>query len=335
MLYLVACSKPSKTVEVLTPAAFCADSAYAYVSAQVAFGARVPGTEAHKACEQYLVEQLTRFGAEVSIQEGSLPNYAGEQQPIRNIIARFGTTSTSHVEETGVPGGTTMLCAHWDCRPWCDQEQDPALWQTPVLGANDGASGVGVLLEVARQLSLLDSVPSVEIVFFDAEDMGTPEFYEGPQRPNSWCLGSQLYAQELLARKSVRMASPECPEAPECSEAPREGILLDMVGAPDAVFPKEYFSMHFAPSLTEKVWRMGARLGFGRYFSPEKGSAITDDHYFVNTIAGVPCIDIIHYSHQSGTGFPAYWHTTHDDMSNVSVATLHAVGTTVMTYVLR
>lgn len=321
VFFLMACTKPSKTAEVITPAAFCADSAYAYVGAQVAFGARVPGTEAHKLCERYLVEQLTRFGAEVTIQEGSLPNYADEQQPIRNIIARFG--AASHTEGSR---GATMLCAHWDCRPWCDQELDPALWQTPVLGANDGASGVGVLLEVARQLSLLDSVPSVEIVFFDAEDMGTPEFYDGPHRPNSWCLGSQLYATEL----SARMAKSECPEAPL-----KEALLLDMVGAPDAVFPKEYFSMRYAPSLTEKVWRMGARLGFGRYFSQESGIPITDDHYFVNTIAGVPCIDIIHYSRQSGTGFPDYWHTTHDDMSNVSLATLHAVGTTVMTYVLR
>lgn len=300
-----ACSSASHTsAEALSPAAFSADSAYLFIKEQVDLGARVPGSAAHRACEQYLVATLERFGAEVHVQEGSLPCYNGEQQPIRNIVARYGRKDRPAV----------LLCAHWDCRPWCDHDPLPANHEQPVLGANDGASGVGVLLEMARQFSLMDSVPAVEIVFFDAEDMGTPEFFDGPERENTWCLGSQLYAAS----------------APHL----KYGILLDMVGAPDAVFPQEYFSRQYASHIVDKVWRTGRRLGFTAQFSTAQSYPITDDHYYINLLASVPCVDIIHYSMDSNTGFPAYWHTVHDDLSNVSTTTLHAVGTTVLTAVL-
>jgi len=191
----------------------------------------------------------------------------------------------------------------------------------PVLGANDGASGVGVLLELARQFSIFHFPFSIgiDLVFFDAEDMGTPSFYTGKEREDTWCLGSQLWARQ---RKKDGT-----------SKAYEFGILLDMVGSPDAVFPKEYYSLQYASPYVEKVWRMASQLGYGRYFRDTRSYPLTDDHYYVCTMAGIPCLDIIHYDAHNGTGFAHYWHTTHDDMQNISKTTLDAVGRTLMTLI--
>ena len=175
---------------------FSADSAYTYIAQQVAFGARVPGSDEHAACGDWLVKELARHGAQVKEQHGFMPNYAGEQQPIRNIVSYFEGTA-SH---------TILLCAHWDSRPWSDEEEHYDDRFTPVLGANDGASGVGVILEVLRQCAILkdkgEYVPNLQIVFFDCEDMGTPTHYTGKQREHTWCLGSQYWAQELKIQNS-------------------------------------------------------------------------------------------------------------------------------------
>ena len=313
VLLCVCCSKPGKVSQPVVAAPFCADSAYRYIDEQVAFGARVPGTLAHRDCYRYLVEQLRRFGADVETQQGTMINYAGEEQPVVNIIGHFG-------QQTGKR--PVLLCAHWDCRPWADEEDDYADRMTPVLGANDAASGVGVLLEVARQLSLSGSERPVDIVFFDCEDMGTPDFYTGLQRENTWCLGSQMFSRQLPATDAHR--SPY-----------RYGILLDMVASPDAVFYREYYSEHFASSVLDELWSTAAALGYGRFFRQEQTYPITDDHYYLNTIGKVPCVDIIHYTPHGATGFPSYWHTRHDDMTNVSVNTLDAVGKTVMTTLIH
>lgn len=312
LLLLAACSSQpaKKTAEPLRSAAFSADSAYRFINEQVNFGARVPGTPAHEACAKYLMQELRRHGARVEMQQGTRTNYAGEEQPIVNIVGQYGDPSKEGV----------LLCAHWDCRPWSDQEEDYSRRSTPVLGANDGASGVGVLLEIARQLGLTEACPSVTIVFFDVEDMGTPEFYTGIQRENTWCLGSQLWAERYKKEHSCKF---------------RYGILLDMVASPDASFPLEYFSEQYAAFAQQKVWKTASNLGYGRFFKQERSYPLTDDHYYVNTIAGIPCIDIIHYDQRSGTGFPEYWHTNHDDMKNVSVTTLDAVGKTVLTTILQ
>lgn len=329
---------PAASNEAMQPAAFAADSAYRYIADQVAFGPRVPGTDAHRRCAQWLEDELARHGAEVSVQTGSLPNYRGEQQPIHNIIGRFFPDAQQRV----------LLCAHWDCRPWADQE-DPS---QPVLGANDAASGVGVLLEIARQLGTLNLEPltlnpesstlplGVDIVFFDAEDMGTPDFYDGPLREDTWCLGSQLWSHEYVSHKTSvpdvhTTPSPFKGEGTGRGSAFLFGILLDMVASPGAVFPKEYYSMQYASPYVERIWHTAQQLGYGRFFRNQTSYPLTDDHYYVNSIAHIPCIDIIHYDRQSGTGFPAYWHTTHDDMSNVSLETLDAVGRTVLTVLLN
>ena len=291
---------------------FSADSAYTYIAQQLAFGARVPGTQAHEACGDWLLNELARHGAQVKNQHGTMTNYAGKPQAIRNIVAIL-EGNTSHA---------ILLCAHWDCRPWSDEEELYENRFEPVMGANDGASGVGVILEMVRQLSIRKSkgefIPTVQVVFFDCEDMGTPAHFTGSQRDHTWCLGSQYWAQQLKIQNS------------KCKI--NYGVLLDMVGDPSATFPKEYFSMQYARGYVEQLWRTAQRLGYGRYFVQQATYyPITDDHYYVNTIAGIPCVDIIDYKTNTETGFAEWWHTQHDDIQNINKQTLQAVGETVLT----
>lgn len=309
---LTACAaKPAGTVTENRPA-FSGDTAYLFVKHQVSLGSRVPGTKAHQLCMLFLVNSLKNCGADVEIQQGTKLNYAGEEQTIYNIIGRFGDIHQKN---------RLLLCAHYDSRPWCDEEDNYEDRFTALPGANDGASGVGVLLEVARQLSKRDSLPkrAVDIVFFDCEDMGTPSFYTGAEREDTWCLGAQLFAERMVGfglHKDYQY-----------------GVLLDMVGAPDAVFPKEYFSLQYAGNYVEKVWRTADKLGYGRYFKQEHSYPITDDHYYLNAMAGIPCIDIIHYDMRQETGFPYWWHTRQDDMQHIDPATLQAVGEVILSLV--
>ena len=316
LLLCVSCAKQQQSSTADTRYAFSADSAYSYIAQQVAFGARVPGTEEHAACGDWLVKKLLQYGAQVHSQNGSMPNYAGELQALRNIVA--------HLE--GNTQRAILLCAHWDSRPWSDEEPLYENRFTPVIGANDGASGVGVILEIVRQLSIHKAkgeyIPSVQIVLFDCEDMGTPTHYTGKEHSDTWCLGSQYWARAYKKARDQGKSS-YCPL--------QYGILLDMVGDPSATFPREYFSTNYAGNYVEQVWRTAARLGYSRYFVQQVAYPITDDHYYVNTLAGVPCIDIIDYKPQNETGFAEWWHTQEDDMRNINLQTLQAVGETVIT----
>lgn len=310
LLLCVSCAKQQQSSTADVRCAFSADSAYTYIAQQLAFGARVPGTDAHEACGDWLVSELARHGAQVKSQYGTMTNYAGRPQAIRNIVALLEGNTTHAI----------LLCAHWDCRPWSDEEELYENRFEPVMGANDGASGVGVILEMVRQLSLRklrgEFVPSVQVVFFDCEDMGTPAHFTGSQRDHTWCLGSQLWASEY--KKSLLKI--------------QYGVLLDMVGDPSATFPREYFSMQYAGSYVERLWREASKLGYGRYFVQQATYyPITDDHYYVNTIAGIPCLDIIDYKMNTETGFAPWWHTQHDDIQNINKQTLQAVGETVLT----
>ncbi len=314
-LILAACQgKTAQKGATTNEAPFSADSAYAYVAAQCHFGVRYPGSEGHYQCARYLQSELQRHGATVSIQQGQMPNYAGNPQPIYNIIGSFNPEKKNRI----------LLCAHWDSRPWADEEEDYDLRRSPILGANDGASGVGVLLEIARQLNLTQTTKGIDIVFFDAEDMGTPSFYTGKEREHTWCLGSQLWAKEQQPNAERRTPN-----------GYHYGILLDMVGAPDACFPKEYFSLQYARNYVELIWQTAAELGYSHLFRPDITYPITDDHYYVNTIAGIPCVDIINYNPNTPTGFAPWWHTHQDDMRNISPATLDAVGKVVLTTILK
>ena len=338
LLLCVSCAKQQQSSTTDARCAFSADSAYAYIAQQVAFGARVPGTEAHEKCGDWLVSELARHGAQVKNQYGSMPNYAGKVQDLRNIVAYFEGNTPSAI----------LLCAHWDCRPWSDEEELYEHRFEPVMGANDGASGVGVVLEIIRQLAILKAngefVPSVQVVLFDCEDMGTPNHYTGTQRDNTWCLGSQFWAKEYKqSNVESRMSNVECQMSNvECQMSNVEcrmssvkcqyGVLLDMVGDPSATFPREYFSVNYAGSYVEQLWRTAQRLGYGRYFVQQNTYfPITDDHYYVSTIAGIPCVDIIDYKQNTETGFADWWHTQRDDMRNINKQTLQAVGETVLT----
>lgn len=313
VLGLAACTAKPKKAD--AGAMFSSDSAYAYIAHQMSFGARVPGSEAHGQCREWLVSQFEDMGVSVEEQQGVMEDYAGQEQVVRNIVA--------HIEGSNVTMPSVLLCAHWDCRPWCDEESDYSNRFEPVPGANDGASGVGVLLEVARQLQALRGTdkqfPSVDIVLFDCEDMGTPSHYTGKERENTWCLGSQLWAKRYVQERSSGRGVQY-----------QYGILLDMVGDPSATFPKEHVSMAYASGYVERIWRVAESLGYGRYFVLQRSYSIVDDHYYVNTIAGIPCVDIIDYKMGTETGFAEWWHTRADDMSNINKQTLQAVGETVL-----
>ena len=318
LVSLVSCSK--KPAEVERPS-FSADSAYAYIEAQMAFGPRVPNSAAHTQCAVWLIEQLRAYGAEVELQKGQMPDYRGHMQQIYNIIGHFNTPQT-------INRPRILLGAHYDTRSWCDEEDDYTERLYNVPGANDGASGVGVLLEIARQLGIrIQDTASiqtpVDIIFFDCEDQGTPRLYTGPEREDTWCLGSQLwatnYADQITNPKSL-ITPPQY----------QFGMVLDMVGAPDATFPKEMYSSQYAGNYQQQIWKSADKLGYGALFTKQQSYPITDDHYYVNVIAGVPCVDVIHYDVRHATGFAPWWHTRNDDMRNISKPTLQAVGEVVM-----
>lgn len=296
-------TEETETQTLIQAPAFNADSAYAYIDAQVKFGPRVPNSPAHKACGNYLASQLERFGAKVYNQYADLMAYNGAILKARNIIGAYKPDTKKRV----------MLCAHWDSRPYADQD-DEKYHHTPIDGANDGASGVGVLLEIARQIQLQAPAVGIDIVFFDAEDYGIPDFYKGPYKPDTWCLGSQYWGR-----------------IPHVSDyKARFGILLDMVGAKGAAFYYEGFSARTANNVMKKIWDTAERLGYGQYFIKQEGGEVTDDHVYVNRFRGIPCVDIIHYDIQGNTGFNPTWHTTDDTIENIDKATLQAVGQTVM-----
>lgn len=314
---LLACSCGQKTVnntavtqsyQQVSPD-FNSDSAYSFVDKQVAFGPRVPNTEAHKACGDYLVSQLESFGAKVIEQKVDLKAFDGTVLHARNIIGSFSPEKSERV----------LLFAHWDTRPFSDHDPDEKKHRTPVQGANDGASGIGVLLEVARLLQAKTPDVGVDIIFFDAEDYGPPYFAENVSEGEWWCLGSQYWSKN--------------PHVPGYKA--RFGILLDMVGAPDATFYKEELSRHYAKGIVEKVWSTARDLGHGKNFIDKDSGGITDDHVPVNQNRRIPSIDIIHLDMNTDSGFGWYWHTSKDDMSNISKETLKAVGQTVLEVVYK
>ena len=288
---------------------FNADSAYNFIARQVAFGPRVPNTAAHRKCGEYLVTKLKEYGADVVTQDVGLKAYTGEVLKSRNIIAQFKPEASARV----------MLCAHWDTRPWADTDPDKANHYKPYPGANDGGSGVGVLLEVARQLSQVPATVGVDIILFDAEDYGLHEndSHLWDKHRHSWALGSQYWS--INPHKQGYNA--------------RYGILLDIVGAPASTFLREGYSDFYASEIVDKVWTQAARMGYSQYFVNEEGGAVTDDHYYVNRVLGIPCIDIINHDSDSPNGFGPYHHTMKDDMDWIDRETLKAVGQTVMTVI--
>ena len=288
-------------------AEFDAASAYGFVKKQVEFGPRVPGTPAHAACADWFVATLRQWTPDVFVQEFKARAYDGRPLAGKNIIASFNADAKDRI----------LLCAHWDSRPFADHDPDPANHFKPVMGANDGASGVGVLLEVARCLSLNKPAVGVDILLLDLEDFGEHANWRGSSE-DSWGLGSQHWAKN--------------PHRP--GYRARFGILLDMVGAAGATFPMEGTSMYYAPAVVRKVWDVARGLGLGRYFIDRESDPLIDDHLYINRYAGIPTIDIIDYDAGRG-GFPSSWHTVGDTLDKIDKKTLEAAGRTVLAVVLQ
>lgn len=287
---------------------FSADSAYAFVSRQVGFGPRVPNTAGHRKCGDYLIATLKKYGAEVTVQEFTATAYDKTPLAARNIFAAFNPQATKRI----------LLAAHWDTRHVADK--DSVRTRQPIDGANDGASGVGILLEVARVLSTANSKPTVgvDVILFDVEDYGIPEFedrnkFMSPeQNIEYYCLGSQHWGKNL--------------HKPGYSAY--FGILLDMAGGKNAVFNREGSSLRYASGIVDKVWNIGQALGYGQYFRSAQAPEIIDDHVYINEYARIPTIDIIDFSIEGEFG--PYHHTHADNLDVIDKNTLKAVGQTVL-----
>lgn len=292
--------------------AFDADSAYAYTAKQVAFGPRVPNSKAHVATGDWLVRKFKSFGLSVREQPFEAMAFDGKMLRSRNIIAQFNPQA----------GRRVAVFAHWDTRPFADKDKEHK--NAPLDGASDGASGVGIALEMARLLSQqVDSLQpnvGIDFILFDSEDYGYDESTQNALKnritdgTDSWCLGSQYWAKNKVP----------------ANYNPSYGILLDMVGAQNAKFSREELSVQNAKDVVDKVWNTASRLGYSDFFLFQSAPGIDDDHVYTNQ-AGVRTIDIIDHLPVGDEYFPAYHHTTQDNMSIIDKRTLKAVGQTVLT----
>ncbi len=289
--------------------AFSSDSAFHFLEKQLAFGPRVPNTPAHVKTAAWLIQKFKSYGFEVTEQNFKPVNYEGKTLNAKNIIASTNPAAAKRV----------LLAAHWDTRPIADKDDER---QTqPIPGANDGASGVAVLLEIARIIHEAPKKPEVgiDIILFDAEDWGEAIDYKKDSglQYGGYLLGSDYWSKNLHKPNYTAFY----------------GILLDMVGAKNATFRYDETSMQAAPSIVKNVWNTASQLGFSQYFLNESGGSIYDDHVPVIANAKIPMIDIIDLKTSfgsSGADFFKAHHTHDDDISAIDKNTLKAVGQTVL-----
>ncbi|TRX62775.1 M28 family peptidase [Fulvivirga sp. M361] len=314
---IISCNtSKEKTVDVdaeehvITVPLFNKDSAYAFVEYQVSMGPRVPSTTPHVKTGDWLVHKFRTYGAQVEEQNFEATSFDGKKMYLRNIIASYAPEKAKRI----------LLAAHWDTRPFADK--DNSRKDEAIDGANDGASGVGVLLEIARSIQQeLPKGVGVDIILFDGEDWGNDVSFQKPVPLRDgweswWCMGSQYWGKN--------------PHKPNYSAY--YGILLDMVGGKNARFFTEGYSRQIAPSIVKKVWDVASQIGYSNYFVRREGAAITDDHYFVHKYRNIPMIDIIPMDPESDS-FGTFHHTHNDNMDIISKETLGAVGETLL-YVL-
>jgi glutaminyl-peptide cyclotransferase len=314
LVILVSCKETSKksestsiqnpSINIVSAPDFNADTAFAYIDNQVAFGPRVPSTNAHEKCKYYLFKTLVKNGCSVTEQHFDATTFDNKKHHFTNIIGSIDPENPRRI----------LLAAHWDSRPFADQdENDP---EKPIDAANDGGSGVAILLEVARAINASSNKPKVGIDFimFDGEDYGQPQDSDFPTKEDTWCLGSQFWSKNK--HKADYKAN--------------FGILFDMVGAKNAHFYMEGTSMNYAESIVRKTWAAAKNIGYENVFVSNSVSGIIDDHLYVNSIAKIPMIDIIEYN---GGSFSPSWHTHGDNMSVIDKYTLKAVGQTTLTVI--
>ena len=290
---------------------FNADSAFAFCDKQCSFGPRIMNSDAHDKCGKWIIEKFKSYGCKVTTQDADLKGYDGTMLKSSNIMASVNPDASTRI----------LICAHWDCRPWADNDPDSTNHKKPVMAANDAASGIGVMLELARILNnpkLSQNFPKdlgVDFVCFDAEDWGVPSWETNYQDTgDSWALGAQYFSKNL----------------PQGYEA-RYGILLDMVAGQGAHFYQEQGSLQYAPEIVKKVWKAARQAGYRDYFPNDKGGWITDDHVPVNQNTNIPTIDVIaYYPECMQSSFGPTWHTVQDDMAHIDKSTLKAVGQTLI-----
>jgi len=310
LLFLLAACSGEKSTETNTEPvalkpypAFNADSAYAFVQKQVNFGPRVPGTPGHAATKAWIQVTLEGYGWSVQQQDFQAETYDGLTWDLTNLIASYHPQAKKRI----------LLAAHWDTRRIADKDTEHT--DQPIDGANDGASGVGVLMEIARSIisQPLSAEVGIDLIFFDGEDDGEPEFTVTRDNSNIWwCHGSQYWSKNKHIPNYFAYY----------------GILVDLVGGKNARFYREGYSRKFASGILSKVWGYAARVGHSAYFIQQDAPEILDDHAFVNEWAGIPTIDIIDYS--PNTGFGTYHHTHRDNLTEIDSRTLQAVGETVL-----
>ena len=293
-----ATNETDTTTSAVAKVQFDGNAALDLTRQQCDFGPRVPGTPAHAKCADWLISTLKVSCDTVMVQTGTVQTAKSGSLGIKNIIGVINPDASQRL----------LLLAHWDTRPWADNDSDPANHNKPVMGANDGASGVAVLLQLAHQLKQAGTTLGIDIVLVDAEDLGENDNEE------SWGLGTQFWTEH--------------PHVPGYN--PLFGILLDMVGSADATFTREYYSTQYAGGFVDLVWNSAA----GNHFIDARGGAVTDDHVFINR-AGIPCVDIIDMRTDTGTGFCPEWHTVDDTIGHISAATLGEVGQTLLNVIAQ
>lgn len=287
------------TVELRPAPTFNADSAFAFIETQLEFGPRVPSTNGHKMCGDFIVNHLSQNNFQVTEQIDSVVGFDNRTFPLRNIIGSLNPEKSKRI----------MLCAHWDSRPYMDQDSEHK--HDSLIGANDNASGVSILLELARIMAKENPQIGVDLIFFDMEDQGRPAYdTQADPEDHGYCLGSIYWANHVGNYKADF------------------GILVDMVGAKDAIFALESISMANAQEVMYSVWDMGHQLGHGRFFQYNRTKPVYDDHKYINELTDIPCIDIIDHDATTPTEFGAYWHTHKDNLGLIDKTTLMAVGQT-------
>ena len=308
-IFVVSCSNKPKPINVdvadtysPSPLNFNEDSAYTYIEQQCSFGPRTMNSTAHTKCGDWIATKFTSFGLKVYNQYADSRLHDGTKIKMRNIIASYKPEVQPRI----------IISGHWDSRPWADNDPDESLHGTPIDGANDGASSIAVMIELARQLSTAEADSAIhfgiDFICWDAEDAGT----HGRFSSSTWCLGSQYWASNHHVADYTA----------------RYGINLDMVGSAQTVFCKEVISTQYAPTVVDRVWEIAKKAGYGKYFLDADGGEVIDDHLPLCR-AGIPCIDIIGIDEEMGS-FPKTWHTVSDNVENISKQTLKAVGQTML-----
>lgn len=301
-VFFISCKNEKKATVTETPVIsnrkvpkFLADNAYASIEKQVSFGPRYPGTPAHKELVAHLTTELKKYTDKVIQQDFKVSFLDEKNVEATNIIGIVNPDKKRRL----------LLCAHFDTRKIAEKDEDESMRDKPILGADDGASGVGVLLEIARLIKENGIDVGIDFVLFDAEDNGESGNGIG------WCLGSKHWSK----KPHVQGYTAEF------------GILLDLVGAKDAEFGKEAFSMRHASRYVDKIWDLAAKMSYGDFFIDHQSGSVEDDHIYVNQNLGIPTLDIINMSRLGEReGFGHYHHTHLDDMNIIDKNTLKAVG---------